>query len=314
MSEATETLGEMLAGPIEVGEPDVCANLAVYPLILAGAKLEYRSAAAAGAAVSIGERKSGASVGDLYVGNSSPHKVMLYEGEELVGAQQNRVIDVTTLIEPGSEISVAVTCIEAGRWDGSRHGELFNRANRTADADLRGKKKRAMMEQAARGLEARPSQGEVWEEVDSRQADFAVSSPTDSLSEVFERREDETAAIADAINLRGGQCGMVAAIDGRTTVVDLVSRPEVFADLHSALVAGYALDSLRAGVAEPTDDPPAVATVRGTLLMIGGAAPSARAPGAGLGETAFFSTAGVAGSALTVDGELIQLSAHPPQP
>lgn len=303
-----------LAAPIEVGEPQIAANLAVFPLIYAGATLDYTSLAAAGEQVAITERAGDASVNDLTVTNAGPRNVLLYEGEELLGAQQNRVVDVSILLAPDAEGSIPVSCVERGRWDGSRHGERFRRAGRAADGDLRRKKKRAMVARAAAGQEARSSQAEVWEEVDQRQTELAAPSPTDSLSDVFDHRRVQLGELVDAVSPIEGQCGAVAAVDGEIIIVDLVSRPEVFADLHPALVAGYALDALRTARPSrraPPPAPPPLATVRGLSLLIADAEPSSRQAVAGLGETAYFSTAGVAGSALIAEGELIQLSAYP---
>ena len=65
------------------------------------------------------ELGGGASVNDLVVHNPLDVPVLLYEGEEVLGAQQNRTFDVSVLVAARSVLQVPVSCVEAGRWDGA---------------------------------------------------------------------------------------------------------------------------------------------------------------------------------------------------
>src|SRR5690348_6524271 len=124
------TLAPHLAAQITVAEPTVVGPLAVFPLIAdRSPSLCYVSFAEArqrGAAVK--ELSGAASVNDLMVHNPLDVSVLLYEGEEVLGAQQNRTFDVSVLVAPRSELHVPVSCVEAGRWDGGRHDEAFDLA------------------------------------------------------------------------------------------------------------------------------------------------------------------------------------------
>src|SRR5690348_17263208 len=123
--EDSSPLSAALAGPIEVGAPDVAGALAVYPLFGPAAKLDYLAFAAAHEQVAINELERAASVNDLVVQNSASKPVLLYEGEEVIGAQQNRVIDVSILVAAKARTRIPVSCVEQGRWDGRRHRERF---------------------------------------------------------------------------------------------------------------------------------------------------------------------------------------------
>ena len=50
----------------------------------------------------------------------STSKVLLYDGEELVGAKQNRILNVTVLVGAGAKLPIPVSCVEQGRWAGAR--------------------------------------------------------------------------------------------------------------------------------------------------------------------------------------------------
>src|SRR3954470_19961804 len=140
---ALPTLHDHLAEPLRVGAPDVRGPLAVFPLFGPPPRLDYRSFAQASAlGVSITELEGGASVNDLFVVNPLDKPVLLYEGEEVLGAQQNRTFDVSVLVPAQTSLQVPVSCVEHGRWDGSRHAEVFSPAPQAAYPTLRRRKNR----------------------------------------------------------------------------------------------------------------------------------------------------------------------------
>src|SRR3954463_4944524 len=138
---------------LHVQNPDVAGPLAVFPLVAATPPtLRYRPFAAGG--VTLKELAEGASVNDLVVLNPLGVPVLLYEGEEVLGAQQNRTFDVSVLVAAGSELRVPVSCVEHGRGAGSRHNESFSPAPQAAYPELRKLKNRQARAAAAQGLEA----------------------------------------------------------------------------------------------------------------------------------------------------------------
>ena len=56
------------------------------------------------------------SVPELVVENPLDERVLLYDGEELVGAKQNRILNVSVLVEAKSKLTIPVSCVEQGRW------------------------------------------------------------------------------------------------------------------------------------------------------------------------------------------------------
>ena len=94
------TLAPHLAVEITVAEPSVVGPLAVFPLIADRApSVRYVSfAEAVQRGASVKELDGGASVNDLVVHNPLDVAVLLYEGEEVLGAQQNRTFDVSALV------------------------------------------------------------------------------------------------------------------------------------------------------------------------------------------------------------------------
>ena len=300
------TLAPHLAVEITVAAPTVVGSLAVFPLI-ADREPSVRFISFAEAVqqgVTVKELGSDASVNDLVVHNPLDVHVLLYEGEEVLGAQQNRTFDASALVAARSALHVPVSCVEAGRWDGARHDEAFAPAPQTANPRLRRMKNIQARASLAAGMEARAVQGEVWREVADTADRHGVNSGTGAMHDVFERRREQLQTVARAVEMHCSQVGMLAAIGGRFVVLDHVSEIGAFAALHGPLVQGYALDALEA----PAAPPPSIDDARDFVDLLLGA-PWTPGPAVGLGEGVRFAFGGLAGAGLICEGELVTLTA-----
>ena len=70
----------------------------------------------AGESVRITEVREGGSVPDLRVANLGDVPLLLLDGEQLVGAKQNRILNMTVLVAAQSEVTIPVSFVEQGRW------------------------------------------------------------------------------------------------------------------------------------------------------------------------------------------------------
>src|SRR4051794_6705936 len=184
---AVPVLSDFLADQFDVGKPDVAANLAVFPVFGPTPRLEYLSLAqATKLGFNVGELEGGASVNDLTVHNPTGKAVLLFEGEEVLGAQQNRTFDVPVLVAAGAKLSVPVSCMERGRWDGSRRGERFIPSPQTAGPTLRKMKALHARKMLASGGEARADQAAVWSRIADTSARLGAHSKTEAMHDVFE--------------------------------------------------------------------------------------------------------------------------------
>ena len=64
----------------------------------------------------VNEVSQSGSVPELKFTNDCERPVLLMDGEELVGAKQNRILNLTVLAPAGKTIIIPVSCVEAGRW------------------------------------------------------------------------------------------------------------------------------------------------------------------------------------------------------
>lgn len=287
-----------------VAEPDVSGALAMFPLIGPVPTLDYHTFAQARThGAKVVELEDGASVRDLTIENPANMPILLFEGEEVLGAQQNRTFDVSVLVAPRSRLQVPVSCVEAGRWDGSRSSESFEPAPQAAYPSLRRMKNTQARAQLDLLGAARADQSAVWAEVSAKSARHGAVSRTGAMSDVFEHRRDRLEEMRAAMSMKCSQTGMLVAIGGRFAVLDRVSQPEALASLFGPLVQGYALDSLEL---QPVD-PPSLEQARAMLERIL-ACQVSEYDGIGLGRDARVADHGVSGAGVLAGNELVQLS------
>ena len=305
MEAARHTLATYFADAPQVSSPAVAGPLAVFPLIGPEPTLVYQSFAQAhGVGVSIKELGGGASVNDLVISNPTDLPILLFEGEEVLGAQQNRTFDVSVLVPPRTTLHVPVSCVEAGRWDGSRHDESFAPAPQAAYPSLRRLKNEHASRMVAIGAAARADQSAVWHEVDTKLDSLAADAPTRAMHDGYEARRREIDGMVQEMELRPGQTGMLVAIGGTFTVLDRVSQPDVLGSLFKPLVQGYALDAISVldGQAPSLDE--AKAFLERVL-----ATPLTERDAIGLGRDARIAGGEIAGAGVVHGDELVQLSA-----
>ena len=244
------------------------------------------------------ETSEAGTVPELALHNPLDEDVLLYDGEELVGAKQNRILNVSVLAAAGTKLSIPVSCVEEGRW--RQVSASFDLAPHAAGPELRRRKSETLAAQPlAHGL----AQGEVWDNVRAKAARMGVHSPTLANADVFTRYRREIRALEDAFPAQPGQCGAVFALDD-ALCLDAVSRPDAFAHLWPKLRAGYLLDAL-----ERLDAKPAPADRISDFVDEVAHATATRGPSVGLGEDVRLRGPRVIGSGLELAGELLQLSA-----
>src|SRR5258708_16987370 len=89
-------------------------------------------------AAEVAEVSQAGAVPTLHVTNAGPKDVLLLDGEELVGAKQNRILNTTVLVRAGRTVSIPVSCVEQGRW--AYRSRRFASGGRSLYASIRRKK------------------------------------------------------------------------------------------------------------------------------------------------------------------------------
>ena len=105
---------------LKMGDAVGHLNLTLVPLTggEGHGQLAYCLAADAIAAgvFTVTEMSQGGAVPLLTVVSEATRMVLLLDGEELVGAKQNRILNTSVLVPAKSKIIIPVSCVEQGRW------------------------------------------------------------------------------------------------------------------------------------------------------------------------------------------------------
>src|SRR3954447_6766665 len=171
--------------PFQLGQPQRQAGVTLWPLFpLHDPVCDYVSLDEALAkGLEIIEVDEAGDVGELAVRNPLDRGVLLYDGEELVGAKQNRILNVSVLLAAKSAARIPVSCVEAGRW--SWRDRRFRSAGHVAGPELRRQKAAALQADA---LAIGFAQTTVWASIDQKLAAMGVESPTAANSDGFTAR------------------------------------------------------------------------------------------------------------------------------
>src|SRR3990172_1167308 len=104
---------------VRVGEPVRHQTLSVFPLFDGSqVPVEYllSDEGIGSGSVTVEEVSEAGSVPDLLVENKGDVRVLFIEGEELVGAKQNRILSTSVLVAAKTKTKIPVSCVEQGRW------------------------------------------------------------------------------------------------------------------------------------------------------------------------------------------------------
>ncbi len=298
---------------VKIGAPATFKNMTVFPLMggpsMAADYLTLDEALSQKLAV-ITEVSEGGRVPELKFVNSGGKKVFLLDGEELVGAKQNRVLNLSIIVPAEKTLVVPVSCVEAGRWH--HRSREFASAPRAQYAEGRARKM-AQVSESMRAAGGRYSnQGAVWNDINEKFSRFNSSSPTSAMSDIFQQQsaqlEDYVRSFVPAVD----QVGAVFAIEGNVVGLELFDSPETLRKLFPKLLRSYGLDALDRARSDPADKRtsriPTEARASAFLRKVSRAKEEVF-PALGEGQDIRLSGPGFTGAALAVDGRVIHLSA-----
>lgn len=291
---------------LRIGAPTVHLNLALFPLfddgdqpsdyLLLDDALERKLAR-------VTEVSADGRVPELAFENDSAEKILLVDGDELVGAKQNRVLNLSILVGSRQKLMIPVSCVEQGRW--RYDSRDFRSARRSLFAKARAKKMRHVTQSMRLNQDRRSNQSEVWADVAGKVAFCQADSDTLAMADAYESRDRQLSAYANAFRAEDGQRGAVLSIDGKPVGLELFDSASAFARYLDKLARSYALDAIETEAGKAVA--PSEAEVRRFLDSIRSAA-AERFPAVGEGEDIRLTGEGISGGALAANGRVVHLA------
>ncbi len=249
------------------------------------------------------EVSAGGHVPELRFVNDGDWPVLLLDGEKLIGAKQNRILNLTLLAPAHKTILIPVSYVEAGHW----HAESAEFAGTRHTHFATGRSRRAA--DVSDSLHSRNSretdQGRVWADIESKSLRMGVTSGTRAAAALYEGHHDRLDGFQGAFSPQPGQWGTLFAVNGRLVRLDLFDSPATLAATLSKLVESYALNAI-----DLSDDlPPRTTALPEAWLQDIARAAVEHFSAVGEGEDWRLSGIGLAGGALVKDARLIHLCA-----
>jgi hypothetical protein len=207
-------------GDLDVAEPSEHASLRVFGV-------RWRTAAQGPAYVTLDEALTAnklevtelgehGSVPQLKVVNRGDSRVFMMAGEELIGAKQNRVLNVSLITSAGT----------------------------TSPRHLRKLMSKQMHESYKTSASATSDQGAVWAAIRGKMQRMGSASPSAELHQVYRDYGKKLDSVLQSIAAPEGCSGAVFASGDRILGMDLFDRPGTLQKLWGKITRGYAIDAL----------------------------------------------------------------------
>jgi len=192
--------------------------------------------------ITITEVSQRGSVPTLKVVNKSPQFVLLLDGEALVGAKQNRVLNTSILVNGNSEIVIPVSCTEQGRW--AYTSPVLSHADLIMSHRGRAGKAHGVTGSLHAGRGHTSDQRRVWTRIRGMHREAGSSSPTHSMHDVYTAKMKDLSMHMQAFQPVPQQRGSLVFINGDPVGLDIVSNETAYESLHSNLIKSYAIDAI----------------------------------------------------------------------
>lgn len=242
---------------LQVGEAIHYRNLTVFPLIKpygTGADYTLLKTAIDSKWAIVEEVSEQGQVNELMIHNRGDKPILLPEGEILVGAKQNRVINISLLVAAHVSLRIPVSCVERGRW--RFMSRTFQPAH-YAHPKLRGRKLKSVQACRMESGEAYSDQCEVWDEVSCNLKESHTQSTTESVTDGYTSSEEQIRDYRTHFDLPANAVGVLVGANHAIVGMDCFDSREAFHQCWERLSDSYFMESI--GKPEERICPPEVA-------------------------------------------------------
>lgn len=192
--------------------------------------------------IEVKEISDSGSVNDLFVINYSDYYVFFMDGDILVGAKQNRVLNTSVFLKPNSKTLLPVSCVEAGRWRYSS-SKFSMEDNYAAPALLRRSKSVQVNENLKNRKQHYADQSKIWKNVENLDRLHESKSSTSNLSDVFYSKEKDFKSFTEDFEVNKFANGIAVFVNDKLSGLDIFNRKDIYAEYFSKILNGIAMES-----------------------------------------------------------------------
>lgn len=223
-----------LGNDIELLKPQVHENMAIIPLKSEKTYIDILTLKK-GLELGLADVKEceTSQVNTIVVKNSAVVPLILIDGEEIIGGDQNRIVNSTILVDAKSQMKIPVSCTEKGRW---AYKSEFKQSNYIANYNTRLAKEHASRSHTH-------YQDVIWSSINSLEVENDYSSPTSAMEESYENLKAKHAKIIKEFEIEPGQNGVLVIVNGEIKGFEMFLNPEIYREFHEKILKSYLIDT-----------------------------------------------------------------------
>lgn len=231
---------------IKLGAPVHSDDLTVFPVFSTNHKqevslLEIEQAINQHLA-EVTEVTEGGHVPELLIHNKSECDVIIFDGEELTGAKQNRIVNLTIVVPALTHLTIPVSCVEQGRWN--YRSRKFGSKSSFAYPSMRSRKFDKVKRNVKESNSFAADQREIWNDIEEKSIHFCVASDTMAMEDVLYSAIGSADREPLEIEHQENQIGYLAFIRGGFAGADIFGSVGHCKRKLKRLVESYHFDSL----------------------------------------------------------------------
>lgn len=256
--------------------------------------------------VEVTEVSESGRVGGMRVTNHAETRLLIVEGDHLHGVKQDRVANLSILLDRKSTTDIPVSCVERGRW--SYKSDKAHATGSHSPYHLKSKLAASVTHCLNETGTPGSDQRAVWAQVDEYLGSTRTPSGTSSLADVFDHTRDQLAAMHERLGRFTGCTGLAFFVDGEFLALEVFDRPDTFDRYQEKMLKGSVLDALLGACRAPAPKC-GIDSLQTAIDRLRGAELEAH-PGVGLGENLRFKADALEGTCLVHEGRIVHLAVY----
>jgi hypothetical protein len=179
-----------------------------------------------------------------FINKSKDTKILIIEGEVVKGGRQNRVINVTMILDEDSEVIVPTSCVEQGRWSGGKTFDADAYITPTLYGNLSNSVNLTMSSSRGSAMMYNSDQSSLWGAADTFLCAAATHSDSNDFTKAYEANEEKINDYWNKLKSMFKDYAGIAAVIGKKLIFSIADSKEFFMPQFEKLLRSYILEAL----------------------------------------------------------------------